>query len=195
MRRRMALVAALVVAATLSVWGLAFAQGPSSIDIPNTTAEPCQTHDAAKHAIDKALAHKRWRQEHPLRGVEIPCKSEIEVRSYLHKVKKSFFAYADKQFRACSPRDCQKWARRFVAGVQFRCLVSLWNRESGWVRTRSNYGGSGAYGIPQALPGSKMGPGWQSDGKVQIHWGLGYIDDRYGTPCNANAAQASQNWY
>lgn len=76
---------------------------------------------------------------------------------------------------------------------QFTCLVQLWQRESGWRVTASNP--SGAYGIPQALPGSKMGSGWQTDAKVQINWGLGYIAGRYSNPCGAWAHSNSTGWY
>lgn len=77
---------------------------------------------------------------------------------------------------------------------QWPCLYNLWMRESGW-RTTAGNPSSGAYGIPQALPGSKMGPGWQTDATVQIQWGLGYIKGRYGTPCGAWAAFQSKGWY
>lgn len=76
---------------------------------------------------------------------------------------------------------------------QFTCLVKLWQRESGWSVTAHNP--SGAYGIPQALPGSKMGPGWQSDANVQINWGINYIAGRYGTPCGAWAHSNATGWY
>jgi hypothetical protein len=72
-------------------------------------------------------------------------------------------------------------------------LLALWNRESGWNPTASNP--SGAYGIPQALPGSKMGPGWESDPNVQINWGLQYIAGVYGTPCEAWASSENRGWY
>lgn len=81
-------------------------------------------------------------------------------------------------------------------GDQFSCLVSLWNRESHWSTTAGN--ASGAYGIPQALPGSKMasaGPNWQTDATTQITWGLGYITARYGTPCGAWAHSEASGWY
>lgn len=80
---------------------------------------------------------------------------------------------------------------------QWPCLLDLWNRESGWNQYKANYQGSGAYGIPQALPGSKMGAGWESDPAVQIQWGLGYIKGRYGTPCGALSAfmSRSPHWY
>ena len=76
---------------------------------------------------------------------------------------------------------------------QFTCLVELWQKESGWSVTAENP--SGAYGIPQALPGSKMGPGWQTSATVQISWGLEYIATRYGTPCGAWAHEVADNWY
>ena len=79
---------------------------------------------------------------------------------------------------------------------QFGCLVELWNHESGWNVYASNP--SGAYGIPQALPGSKMataGADWQTNPATQISWGLGYISGRYGTPCGAWDTFNSQGWY
>jgi resuscitation-promoting factor RpfB len=79
-------------------------------------------------------------------------------------------------------------------GSEWLCLYSLWQRESGWSNTAGNPT-TGAYGIPQALPGSKMGPGWQSDPTVQIRWGLGYIAGRYGTPCNAYQNFLNIGWY
>lgn len=77
---------------------------------------------------------------------------------------------------------------------EWTCLDSLWTKESGWNQYASNPS-SGAHGIPQALPGSKMGPGWQSDPEVQIRWGLGYIKGRYGTPCGAWSAFRAKGWY
>ena len=79
---------------------------------------------------------------------------------------------------------------------QFACLLSLWNRESGWRVNAAN--SSGAYGIPQALPGSKMasaGADWQTNPATQIAWGLGYIAGRYGTPCGAWDHSESNGWY
>lgn len=80
---------------------------------------------------------------------------------------------------------------------QFACLVALWNKESGW-RVNAYNAGSGAYGIPQALPGSKMGsvaPDWETNPATQITWGLGYIGGRYGDPCGAWAHSESVGWY
>ncbi len=80
---------------------------------------------------------------------------------------------------------------------QMSCLSTLWERESGWNEKAENPG-SGAYGIPQALPGNKMasaGDDWQSNPATQIRWGLDYISGRYGTPCGAWSFFQANNWY
>jgi len=80
---------------------------------------------------------------------------------------------------------------------QFACLVALWKKESGW-RVNAYNKGSGAYGIPQALPGSKMasaGSDWETNPATQIAWGLGYIKGRYSTPCGAWDHSQRKGWY
>lgn len=81
-------------------------------------------------------------------------------------------------------------------GNQWQAVVWLFNRESNWRWNAANP--SGAYGIPQALPGSKMassGSDWHDNAATQINWGLGYISGRYGTPLKAKAYHLSHNWY
>jgi hypothetical protein len=80
---------------------------------------------------------------------------------------------------------------------QYSCLDSLYTRESNWSITAEN-SSSGAYGIPQALPGDKMaayGSDWQTSAQTQLEWGLSYIQDRYGSPCGAWSFWESNNWY
>lgn len=97
------------------------------------------------------------------------------------------------------PRDI---ARALLAefgfgGDQFGCLDSLYMRESGW-NVYADNPSSSAYGIPQALPGSKMssaGADWATNPVTQIRWGLGYIQDRYGSPCGAWGHSESHGWY
>jgi hypothetical protein len=87
-------------------------------------------------------------------------------------------------------------ASRGWAPSEFSCLVSLWNRESGWNTHAANP--SGAYGIPQSLPGSKMasaGGDWQNSYQTQITWGLGYISGSYGSPCGAWGHSNAYGWY
>lgn len=118
--------------------------------------------------------------------------SPVCVRPRYAKVRRDI-----RNLRRCD-RTPKCFARRIVVRRwnrgQWPCLKALWGRESHWRVTADNPS-SDAYGIPQALPGHKMGPGWQHDHRVQIRWGLGYVAGRYGTPCNANAIQSSQGWY
>jgi hypothetical protein len=83
------------------------------------------------------------------------------------------------------------------ASTQYSCLNNIWSRESGWQYNAEN-ATSGAYGIPQALPGSKMasaGADWETDPTTQIKWGLGYIQGRYGTPCDAWSFWQANGFY
>ena len=82
------------------------------------------------------------------------------------------------------------------ATSQWGCLDNLWNQESGWRYNAEN--ASGAYGIPQALPGSKMasaGADWLTNPTTQIKWGLGYIKSIYATPCGAWGHEEADGWY
>ncbi|MGF3055684.1 coiled-coil domain-containing protein [Microbacterium sp. YY-01] len=100
------------------------------------------------------------------------------------------------------PAAAQAYARGAIGaygwgGGQFDCLVWLWNRESGW-RADAENPYSGAYGIPQALPGEKMasaGADWRTNGRTQIDWGLSYISTVYGTPCAAWQHSEDVGWY
>ncbi len=92
-------------------------------------------------------------------------------------------------------------ARMFTAygwgARQMPFLVKLWNRESGW-NPRALNRSSGAYGIPQSLPASKMataGADWRTNATTQIRWGLRYIKNRYGSPERAWAHEGRYNWY
>jgi hypothetical protein len=88
-------------------------------------------------------------------------------------------------------------AARGLGSEQYDCLVALWNRESRWNVYALN-ASSGAYGIPQALPGEKMasaGADWATNPATQISWGLNYIQVRYGDPCGAWAHSEEKNWY
>jgi hypothetical protein len=100
---------------------------------------------------------------------------------------------------AMDPRDLARamLRTRGWGAEQFRCLDSLWTRESGWDRFARNPS-SGAYGIPQALPGSKMataGRDWRTNPVTQIRWGLQYIAASYGSPCGAWGHSQSHGWY
>lgn len=101
-----------------------------------------------------------------------------------------------------APGSSKEEAKRQLAGYgwgedQFSCLVSLWEKESNWNHNAANPS-SGAYGIPQSLPGNKMasaGADWQTNPATQIKWGLEYIQGRYQTPCGAWGHSIAVGWY
>ncbi|TQL48203.1 hypothetical protein FB562_1289 [Homoserinimonas aerilata] len=112
-------------------------------------------------------------------------------------------AAASRPAAPTNPSAAQAIARDMMAAQygwgddQFGCLVALWNKESGWNANAYN-ASSGAAGIPQALPGSKMasaGADWQTNPATQIAWGLGYIASRHGDPCGAWSHAQSTGWY
>ena len=129
-------------------------------------------------------------------GVEI---SRKEIQSVVTKQPvKQVEVVGAKLPTPTNPTEAQALGHQMMLAYGFGeeewpCLYNLWMRESGWRTTASNP--SGAYGIPQALPGNKMGAGWQTDAAVQIQWGLGYIKGRYVSPCGAWGAFQSKGWY
>lgn len=82
-------------------------------------------------------------------------------------------------------------------GAEWTCVDKIITQESTWRVTATNPS-SGAYGLVQALPGSKMasaGSDWRTNPATQLKWGFGYIEDRYGTPCSAWSFHLANNWY
>jgi hypothetical protein len=137
-----------------------------------------KAHDAAVAAAQKAAA-------------EAAAKAAAEAQ-----------AAAEALARVNTPDGARAVAQSMMASKygwgsdQFQCLNSLWNRESGW--NYQAYNPSGATGIPQALPGSKMasvGSDWATNAATQIAWGLDYISRGYGTPCGAWGHSQSSGWY
>ncbi|WP_199843239.1 transglycosylase SLT domain-containing protein [Streptomyces formicae] len=96
-----------------------------------------------------------------------------------------------------SVSQVQAMARQMIPGDQFQCFSNIVNHESTWNYKATN-ASSGAYGLVQALPGSKMssaGADWQTNPATQIKWGLNYMNDRYGSPCGAWSFWQANNWY
>jgi len=127
----------------------------------------------------------------------------INISKYLEYRRISTASRSASRHPYASPRYNQVFAYNYMLskynwnGKQFACLVTLWNRESGW-RANAHNSSSGAHGIPQSLPGNKMakfGKNWKTDPQVQIRWGLHYIKNRYGTPCSGLNHSYSYGWY
>ena len=96
-------------------------------------------------------------------------------------------AHPDRGPLAADPRTLAKalMPQYGMSSSEFDCLDNIWSQESGW-NVHADNPTSSAYGIPQALPGSKMssaGPDWENNPETQIRWGLGYIQGRYGSAC------------
>ena len=128
---------------------------------------------------------------------------------YSNGAARDAFTVTEKRVQAAAPAagtpdpgTAQAIAYQMVKSMglgdaEYSCLVALWDRESHWNVYSSN-SSSGAYGIPQALPGDKMasaGADWATNPATQVTWGLAYIADRYSTPCGAWAHSESVGWY
>lgn len=149
---------------------------------------------AAQQAVaDKAAEAKRKAAEAAKQKAEEAKRAKAAATSRSNTRPPASTGYSgDPQAYAASLLGSYGWSQS-----QMSCLVSLWNRESGW-RVNATNPSSGAYGIPQSLPGSKMasaGADWQTNPATQIRWGLGYIKATYGSPCGAWGHSQATGWY
>ncbi|NLU74801.1 transglycosylase SLT domain-containing protein [Streptomyces sp. HNM0575] len=147
-------------------------------------------------ADDRARAHAK---------AEARKKAEARAEARQQAAKK---AERDRERRLAASRSAERTkaspsgspkqvARQIIGSeTQFQCFSQIVERESGWNIHAQNP--SGAYGLVQALPGSKMssaGPDWRNNAATQVKWGLNYMKDRYGSPCGAWSFWQSNNWY
>ncbi|MGI5480953.1 transglycosylase SLT domain-containing protein [Streptomyces lavendofoliae] len=140
---------------------------------------------AADAEAEKAKAEKA-EQERKEREAEERA-SRDEVRSATTFATQSSYSVA----------EVQAMARQMVPGDQFQCFSNIVDHESTW-NYRATNPSSGAYGLVQALPGSKMasaGADWQTNPATQIKWGLNYMNERYGSPCGAWSFWQANHWY
>jgi hypothetical protein len=152
--------------------------------------------DTPDGSVDKPAAGQALREQAAQQQRQRAARAAREARQKQERAARSAsrtVSYGDPHRIAAS-----MMAERYGWGSgEYSCLSSLWGRESGWDVHAENTS-SGAYGIPQALPGSKMssyGSDWQDNAVTQIEWGLAYIDQSYGTPCGAWSTFQSQGWY
>jgi hypothetical protein len=156
-------------------------------------AERAARKDAQRKADEAAISAAETAKAKPSTAASAsakPSKSSSPVPPQPPlPIPASCAVYSGNKATGCAAVLAQGWSLAEMA-----CLEKLWDKESHWNPLAHNPG-SGAHGIPQAIPGSKMGPGWQSDPVVQINWGVGYIKGRYGKPCAAWAHSQSTGWY
>jgi hypothetical protein len=167
---------------------------------PQRKAEADAAAKASREA--KAAATKARKLE------KASLKKKAEAAAAAKKEKESDGGGATTPFNGPIPSSCKEYSGNRKIGCailldkgfglsQMPCLDKLWKKESGWNHKASNRS-SGAYGIPQSLPGSKMasaGADWRTSPATQIKWGLGYIKGRYKTPCGAWSHSQSTGWY
>lgn len=159
------------------------AEQKASIDAQTSAANDRARADAKAEARKKAEARAKARHEAAVKA---------------ERARELAASRSAERSKAKSPSGSPKEIARQIIGseAQFQCFSSIVEKESGWDVHAQNP--SGAYGLVQALPGSKMasaGPDWRNNAATQIKWGLGYMKDRYGSPCGAWSFWQSNNWY
>ncbi|MGN9910363.1 transglycosylase SLT domain-containing protein [Phytohabitans sp. LJ34] len=153
------------------------------------TAATAQQREAQRIAAEKAAAAARTEADRARKATDAANRKKREEKER---------NAAPPPFTGPIPASCNAYSGNRKTGCalllssgfgldQMPCLDKLWTKESGWNHKARNPS-SGAYGIPQAYPGTKMksaGADWQTNPATQIKWGLGYIKGRYDDPCGA----------
>ncbi|EST39026.1 hypothetical protein N566_04295 [Streptomycetaceae bacterium MP113-05] len=143
---------------------------------------------ARKQAAEAAAAKKEAAEE-----AAEKAKEREEAQAASRSAERTNFAVQSSY----SVADVQAMARQIVGAGQYQCFSNIVDHESGWNYTATNPS-SGAYGLVQALPASKMssaGADWRTNPGTQIKWGLNYMNDRYGSPCGAWDFWQANNYY
>lgn len=146
-------------------------------------AEESARKAAAKSAIEKKEAAEKAAKE---------AKERAEAKEKASRSSSSFPIQGSYTIA-----QIQSMASSMVPSGQFQCFSNIVDHESSW-NYRAVNASSGAYGLFQALPGSKMssvGSDWQTNPATQIKWGLNYMDSRYGSPCEAWSFWQANHWY
>ncbi|MEW2255278.1 lytic transglycosylase domain-containing protein [Streptomyces sp. NPDC047869] len=146
---------------------------------------------ARKAAAETAVAKKVAAQK----AAEAAAKERAEAKAAATRSTRDSSSFPVQS--SYSVAQIQAMARQMVAGDQFQCFSNIVDHESSW-NYRAVNASSGAYGLFQALPGSKMssvGADWQTNPATQIKWGLNYMNGRYGSPCQAWSFWQANHWY
>jgi murein DD-endopeptidase MepM/ murein hydrolase activator NlpD len=170
---------------TASLTQQADAQAIAADETAKKDAEEAARKAAAQTAIAKKEAAEKAAQEAKERA-EAEAKAKASRSSSDFPVLSSY-----------SVSQIQAMARQMVPSGQFQCFSNIVNHESSWNYQAVN-ASSGAYGLFQALPGSKMesaGSDWRTNPATQIKWGLNYMESRYGSPCDAWDFWQANHWY
>lgn len=183
-----------------------------NIPIPEDLKIKMEEERKAKEEEEKRIAEEKAKAEAEQKAkeeAEQKAKEEAEAKKKAEELRitqsKQVTSRGGTSVRAATgtKAEYQAYAKNLCINTygwtenDFNCLVKLWERESNWNPNAHNKS-SGAHGIPQGLPASKMaseGDDYYTNGKTQIRWGLKYIKNRYGTPSNAWAHSQQKGWY
>lgn len=212
LRRPMGVLAAVVAVAGATAAGYSSAV-KSHTSATAFTASPvaaAQATELSDNRIDTNAALAQARRSGVQRASALTRQQKLDAEAQAAEVARARAAAAERVSREKARQgilyraqsDPEAVGRLLAAdrgwdGEQFDCLDNLWTKESRW-RWDADNPASDAYGIPQALPGSKMssmGSDWATNPVTQINWGLQYISTRYGTPCSAWGQSQAANWY
>ncbi|WP_128976659.1 transglycosylase SLT domain-containing protein [Streptomyces roseicoloratus] len=159
-------------------------QAAAADSLARKSAEEAARIQAAKDAEAKKKAADKAEKE----------RKEAEERANRSAVRDASSFSAQGSYTIA---EVKAIARQMIPADQFQCFSNIVDHESGW-NYRAVNPSSGAYGLVQALPGSKMssaGADWQTNPATQIKWGLSYMDGRYGSPCGAWSFWQANRWY
>ncbi|WP_027764290.1 lytic transglycosylase domain-containing protein [Streptomyces sp. CNS606] len=158
-----------------------------------TTAAHSEAKKSAQEAARKQAAEDAAAKKEAAEEAAREAKEREEAEAASRNAERTDFAVQSSYTTA----EVQAMARQIVGAGQFQCFSNIVDHESGWDYTATNPS-SGAYGLMQALPGTKMasaGADWRTNPATQIKWGVNYMNDRYGSPCGAWDFWQANNWY
>ncbi|MBU7599114.1 lytic transglycosylase domain-containing protein [Streptomyces sp. P38-E01] len=174
-------------------------QADSQSEAANAAAKKAAEEDARKQAAKDAADKKK--------ATEAKKAEELEKKAAEEREKELAASRSSErtapgggdfpQQASYSVAEVKAMAQQIVGGGQFQCFSNIVQRESTWNYQASNPS-SGAYGLVQALPGTKMasaGADWRTNPATQIKWGVNYMNDRYGSPCGAWEFWQANHWY
>ncbi|MFJ1972132.1 transglycosylase SLT domain-containing protein [Streptomyces sp. NPDC087903] len=148
--------------------------------------------EAARKAAAQTAIDKKDAAEKAAKAAAQAAKERAETKAAASRSSASFPVQS-----SYTVAQVQAMARQIVGSGQFQCFSNIVDHESTWNYKAVN-ASSGAYGLVQALPGSKMssvGADWQTNPATQIKWGLNYMNERYGSPCDAWSFWQANNFY
>lgn len=171
-------------------------QADTASSVADAEAKKSAEEAARKQAAEDAAAKKKAAEKKAEEKAEKERQEKLEASRSEDRGSVGDLGDLGKK-GSYSVGEVKSMAKQIVGGGDFQCFSNIVERESGWDYQAEN-AGSGAYGLLQALPGSKMssaGSDWKTNPATQIKWGLNYMNDRYGSACGAWDFWQANNWY